>query len=252
MDCQTALQMIEMHPHEVSGWRSADQAAVLEHLAECALCQSAAADIQEWDSRLQSVMTAVPVPEGVRERLLLQLSKSAPAVAAQSIPHAPARRALKWVVSGLSLSVALVAGLFFWSNSPSQFQTADVGTEAIAFFRAHPVSERPTFDGSFSVTLTDSRWQRVCIAPPVGLNLDGRAGHDVAAYQVNNPSLGFRGWLVMVPISRISDVPESQVPVSIDYTHQMACWRDDKYVYVCVATEGSLKALVAQFSGAAA
>ena len=70
MDCQTALQMIDMHPDEVSGWRSVDRDAVLEHLAECALCQSAAADIREWDSRLQTVMIDVPVPEGVRERLL--------------------------------------------------------------------------------------------------------------------------------------------------------------------------------------
>ena len=61
----------------------------------------------------------------------------------------------------------------------------------------------------------------------------------------------FRGWLVMVPVSRISDVPESQVPVSNNYS-QVACWRDDNYVYVCVATEGSLKTLITQFSGAAA
>ncbi len=251
MDCQTALQLLEMHPTEVPGWRSVDQAAVQEHLAGCALCQNAAAEIHEWDSRLQSVMTSVSVPEGVRERLLAQLSKSTQAAAAQTIPQVSGRRALKWVLSGCSLCIALAAGLFFWSNTPSQFQTAGVGAEAAAFFRSHPVGERPAFDRSFSATLDDQRWQRVCAAPAVGLNLDGRAGHDVAAYQVHIPSLRFRGWLVLVPISRISDVPESQVPVSIDYS-QMASWRDDKYVYVCIAEEGSLETLIAQFSGAAA
>ena len=251
MDCQTALQTIEMHPNEVLDWRSIDQDAVQEHLAICSLCQNAAAEIHEWDSRLQSVMTAVAVPEGVRERLLALLSQSTLAAGAASLPLPPARRALKWVFSGLSLSVALAAGLFFWSNSPSQFQTAAVGTEAAAFFRDHPVGERPAFDRSFSATLDDERWQRVCAAPAVGLDLDGRAGHDVAAYQVHIPSLRFRGWLVMVPVSRISDVPESQVPVSNNYS-QVACWRDDNYVYVCVATEGSLKTLITQFSGAAA
>ncbi len=251
MDCQTALQLLEMHPTEVPSWRSVDQAAVQEHLAGCVLCQNAAAEIHEWDSRLHAAMTSVPVPEGVRERLLAQLSKSSPTAAAQLIPQAPARRMLKWVFSGLSLSVALAAGLFYWSITPTQFQTAGVGAEAATFFRTHSVGERPAFDGSFSETLDDQRWQRVCPAPPVGLDLDGRAGHDVAAYQVHIPSLCFRGWLVMVPVSRISDVPASQVPVSIDYS-QMASWRDDKYVYVCIAEEGSLKTLIAQFSGASA
>lgn len=251
MDCQTALQLLEMHPHEVPSWRSADQDAVEEHLAGCSLCQNAAAEIHEWDTRLLSAMTSVPVPEGLRERLLAQLAMSTPAAVAVSIPQAPVRRTLKWVVSGLSLSVALAVGLLFWPQAPSQFQTAGVGTEAAAFFRTHPVGERPAFDGSFAATLADLRWQRVCTAPPVGLDLDGHAGHDVAAYQVHIPSLRFRGWLVLVPVSRIVDVPESQVPVSIHYA-QMASWRDEKYVYVCVAEEGSLKTLIAQFSGAAA
>ncbi len=250
MDCQTALQLLEMHPTEVPGWRSVDQAAVQEHLAACALCQIAAAEIHEWDSRLHAAMTAVPMPEGVRERLLAQLSKSTPAAAAQSIPQAPARRMLKWVVFGLSLSMALAVGLFFWSNTPSQMLTAEVGKSA-AEMLTRPGTPPDAFDGSFSTTLAEERWQRVCPAPPVGLDLDDRAGHDVAAYQVNIPSLRFRGWLVMVPVSRISDVPESQVPVSLDYS-QMASWRDDKYVYVCVAEEGSLKTLIAQFSGASA
>ena len=250
MDCQTALQLLEMHPTEVPGWRSVDQAAVQEHLAGCALCQNAAAEIREWDSRLHAAMTVVPMPEGVRERLLTQLSNSTPAAADQSIPQAPARRTLKWVFSGLSLSVALVAGLFFWLNTPSQMLTAEVGKSA-AEMLTRPGTPPAAFDGSFSTTLADEQWQRVCLAPPVGLDLDGRSGHDVAAYQVHIPSLRFRGWLVMVPVSRISDVPESQVPVSLDYS-QMASWRDEKYVYVCIAEEGSLKTLIAQFSGASA
>ena len=250
MDCQTALQLLEMHPTEVSGWRSADQAAVAEHLDACLLCQNAAAEIHEWDARLQSVMTAVPVPEAVRERLLAQLSKSTPAVAAASIRQAPARRTLKWVVSGLSLSVALMAVLSFWSNTPSQMLTAEVGKSA-AEMLARPGTPPAAFDRAFTAEIVDDRWQRVCPAPPVGLDLDGRTGHDVAAYQVDIPSLHFSGWLVMVPVSRISDVPDSQVPVSTDY-YKTACWRDDKYVYICVAEAGSLKNLIAQFSGAAA
>ena len=250
MDCQTALQMIEMHPDEVSGGRSVDRDAVRDHLAECSLCQSAAAEIHEWDSRLQAVMTAVPVPEGVRERLLAQLSKSAPVVASTVRTRTPTRRLLKWGVTGLSLSLALAAGMAFWWSAPSPMLTAEVGTLAAGMLRTRPYQQQSAFDGSFAVEIADDHWRKVCTSEPVGLDIDNRAGHDVAVYAVNIPKMRFRGWLVMVPVSRISDVPESPVPVSFDY-FQTACWRDEKYVYICVAQEGSLKTLVAQFSGAA-
>ena len=168
MDCQTALQMLEMHPHEVPGWRSVDQDAVLEHLAVCSLCQHAAAEIHEWDSRLQSVMTAVPVPEGVRERLLSQLSKSAPRAASEVGRRAPMRRLLTWGLSGLSLSLALAAGMVFWWNIPSQMLTADVGTSAMRVLQTRPFNQQPAFDGSFNAEIPDFRWRKVCAAQPIG------------------------------------------------------------------------------------
>ena len=249
MDCQTTLQLLEMHPHEVSGWRSVDKSAVLEHLAGCELCQNAAAEIHEWDSRLQAVMTAVPVPEGVRERLLSQLSKSAPELATELNARTPTRRWLKWGVTGLSLSLALAAGMAFWWNSPSQMLTADVGSSA-AEMLSRPGTSPAAFDGSFAAEITDDRWRKVCAAQPIGLNLDQRAGHDVAVYKVNLPKQRFSGWLVLIPVSRISDVPESPVPVSANY--RMASWSDGKYVFVCVADQGSLDKLLKQFSGNAA
>jgi hypothetical protein len=251
MDCQTALQMIEMHPHEVSGWRSVDRDAVQEHLATCALCQSAAAEIHEWDSRLQAVMTAVPVPEGVRERLLSQLSKSAPEVTSGVKLRTPARRYLKWSVAGLSLSLAVAVGMVFWWNAPSQMLTAEVGAAAADQLRSRPFHQQSAFDDSFAAEIADDQWRNLCTAQPVGLDIDHRAGHDVAAYAVNIPQMRFRGWLVVIPVSRISDVPESTVPVSVAYS-QMASWSDGKSVFVCVADQGSLDKLLKRFSGAAA
>ncbi len=251
MDCQTALQMIEMHPDEVSGWRSVDRDAVMDHLAECSLCQNAAAEIHEWDSRLQAVMTAVRVPEGVRERLLTQLSKSAPVVASTVRTRTPMRRLLKWVVTGLSLSLVLAAGMAFWWSAPSPMLTAEFEDTTAGLLRSRPYNQQPAFDGSFAAEITDAHWQRVCASEPVGLDIDNRAGHDAAVYAVNIREMEFTGWLVLVPVSRISDVPESPVPVSVAYS-QMASWSDGTYVYVCVASQGSLDKLLKQFSGHAA
>ena len=251
MDCQTALQMIEMHPTEVPGWRSVDRDAVLDHLAECSLCQSAAAEIHEWDSRLQAIMTAVLVPDGVRERLLSQLSESAPGVSRGAKWTTSARRYLKWSIAGLSLSLTFAIGMMFWWNAPSQMLTAEVGASAASQLRSRPYDQQPAFDGSFTAEIADSQWRKLCTANPVGLDIDHRAGHDVAAYAVDIPQMRFHGWLVVIPVSRISDVPESTVPVSVAYS-QMASWSDGKSVFVCVADRGSLEELLKQFNGHAA
>ncbi len=245
--------MIEMHPDWVSGWRSVDEAAVREHLSSCSLCQSAAEEIHEWDSRLQTVMTDVPVPEGVRERLMSPFVNSAPLATPVLTTKSPLRRSRAWGLTGMSLSLALAIGMFFWWNTPAPMQTAWIGTVAIQALSGRQAVPLVAFDGSFAAEIADARWRRVCDPQPVGLDLDGRAGHDAAAYRVNIPSLRFRGWLVVVPVSRISDIPESLAPVTIAYS-QAAAWRDDgeKYVFICVTDQSNIEILVDQWNGQAA
>ena len=251
MDCQTARQFIDLSPTGASGWRSAEGAGVQEHLAACPHCQAVADDFGEWDSRLRSVMTAVSVPDGVRERLMAQLSKSAP----QSAPpretgRAAPRKTFRWVMSGLSLSLALLGGLGYWMNLPTQLQLTQISGSSVEILRGRQGSMLPAFDGSFPIEIADAKWRSVCDSNPVGLDLDQRAGHDVAAYRVNIPSLRFRGWLVMVPLARIANIPGSIVPAATSYSQ--AAWHDEKYVYVCVAEQGSIETLVAEWNGAAA
>ena len=251
MDCQTARQFIDMSLAGASCWRSAEGAGVQEHLAACPQCQAVAEDASEWDSRLHAVMTDVLVPSGVRERLLAQLSKSAPQSATSSeTRQSTPRKAFRWVLSGLSLSVALLAGLGYWISLPSQMQLAEISESAVKNLRGRPGTELSAFDRSFTAELMDAKWRGVCDPRPVGWDLDQRAGHDVAAYRVNIPSLRFRGWLVMIPLSRIADPPGSVVPAAASYSQ--AAWHDEKYVYVCVTEQGSIETLVAQWNGAAA
>ena len=260
MDCQTARQMIDMHPKGVSGWRSVDGEAVRDHLAGCSLCQSVASEIIEWDQRVGALMTAVDVPDGVRERLVAQLTQAAaPQGAGPPVARPAQKRSLRRVLAGISLCAALVSGIVFWMIRPTQFDLRTVGDSAVAKLRPAQLAAKVPgldgvtgFDGSFAVQIADPQWQKVCSQPPVGWDLDGRPGHDVAAYLVNIPSRRFRGWLVLVPITRISDVPPSLDPATISYG-QMAAWHDTKYVFVFIAAEpGSIEKFVEQWNGNAA
>lgn len=250
MDCYTARQMIEMLPPAEHDLPSTDEQALREHLASCPLCLSTATEAEEWDLTLRSVMTSVPTPEGFRDRLLAQLAQSTShTTKAAAAPIRP--RSIRRVASWLALSLALVAGFTYWFGRASQLQLATLENGAIKELRNHPDSGLPAFDRSFFVEIADSKWQKFCKAAPVGVNLDRRSGHDLAAYRVNIPSLRFRGWLVLVPISRVVDVPASTYPDTSHYA-QTATWHDSHYVYLCLAEQGSLETLVAQWNSSAA
>ena len=252
MDCQTTRQMIDMHPEGVSGWRSAEGEAVRDHLASCSLCQSAARDIGEWDQRVRAVMVTVDVAHGLRDRLLAQLANSSPQAVAQVTRPAPTKRSVRRWASVLSLCLAVVAGVSYWVNLPPKLLMATVNGLANQTLLQHPESKPAAFDKSFAATVLDPQWQSVCAATPVGVDLDHRAGHDAAAYRVNIPSLRFSGWLVMIPISRISDVPSSLDPTMVSNYSQVAAWHDEKFVYVCISEQGNLKTLVDQWAGRSA
>lgn len=251
MNCHTARQIIEMLPPGRHDLPSVEEQALRDHLASCSLCLSAAEEIGEWDANLQAAMTSVPIPDGLHERLLSQLARSTPQTAAPSTRQLARGRSIQRLVSWLAFSLLMVVGTAYWLGRVPRLPLASVENGAIQQLRNHPDSDLSAFDQSFAAEVSDSKWQKVCQSRPIGVNLDQRAGHDLAAFRVNIPTLRFRGWLVLVPISRIVDIPASTY---LDTTHyaQTAAWHDDKFVYICLAEQGSLETLIAQWNSSAA
>lgn len=250
MDCHTARQMIEMFPSRGHDLPSVEEQALRDHLAGCSLCLSAAKETEEWDANLHAAMTNVPIPDGLHERLLAQLARSGTQTASQPPPQSR-RRILQRVAPWLVFSLLFLAGTAYWFAQAPRLPLASVENGAIQQLRNHRDSELVAFDQSFAAEVSDSKWQKVCQTKPIGVNLDQRAGHDLAAFRVNIPTLRFRGWLVLVPISRIVDIPSSTY---LDATHyaQTAAWHDDRFVYICLAEQGSLETLIAQWNSSAA
>lgn len=243
--------MIDMLLPGEHGLPSGEELALREHLAVCPHCHTVAEDVGGWDAKLQVAMTSVTPPIGLRDRLFSQLSQSAPQVTT-NVPSVPTRaRSLRRMTSWLVLPLLLVAGVVLWINRPPQLQMTVLESGATQQLRNQPDARLSKFDHSFSAEIADSKWQKVCQSMPVGLNVDNRAGHDLAAFRVNIPALRFRGWLILVPITRVVDVPTSTYPDTVHYA-QTAAWNDGKFVYICLAEQGSLEALVAQWNSAAA
>lgn len=245
MDCQTARQWIDLLPASSRDWESAEGALVRDHLASCSLCREVTDDLLEFDGRVAALLPEVAIPEGLRDRVLAQLQKAAPRVEA-----APAGR--KWAsrLVSLGLTLMVAVGGWYWATRPAQMSTARLGDSAAeVLLGATP--PQVAFDGSFRAQISDPRWQRVAASQPVGWDLDGRAGHDVAAFRVNIASLRFRGWLVMIPVSRVSDVPNHSDPVRLNYS-RCAVWGDQKFVYLCIAEQGSIEDLIDQWGTGAA
>ena len=141
-----------------------------------------------------------------------------------------------------------VAGPLYWVMQPVQFTTDRLGDSAAEVLLGNR-SQPAAFSGRFPAEVEDPRWQRAITSGPVGWDLDGKPGHDAAAFRVTIPSLRFRGWLVMIPVSRVNDAPDSTEPVRLRYSQSIA-WRDQKFVYICLAEQGNIESLLDQWGAA--
>jgi hypothetical protein len=75
MDCKTArnlLQFIRPHGHDLD---AADHAALQAHLAECTECDAFARAERQHDAHVGAAIRDVPVPAGLKDRLLSKLKR---------------------------------------------------------------------------------------------------------------------------------------------------------------------------------
>lgn len=107
MDCRTARQLLEFARPRCCELEASEADALESHLADCAECGPLAQIERQIDDRIVRVMRAVPVPAGLRERLLSRLAKEKWAV----------RR--KWLVRGaVAAAIVLAIGLgIYWQRS---------------------------------------------------------------------------------------------------------------------------------------
>jgi hypothetical protein len=117
MDCKNARLLLEfVHPGSAE-LDAAEAEALHQHLAECPDCAAQAREERRADEHLGRAMRDVPVPAGLRERLLKRLTVERD------------RWYRRWIVRGVAAVAAVAAlwvGYLVWFNQLPAVTTAEV------------------------------------------------------------------------------------------------------------------------------
>jgi hypothetical protein len=106
MDCKNARLLLEFARPGGSELEEADSEALQRHLAECPECAAVAHDERRADEHLGRAMRAVPVPAGLRERVLKRLSVERDAWYRRWL--------VRWVAAAAVLLAAGWLGYYYW------------------------------------------------------------------------------------------------------------------------------------------
>ncbi len=189
---------------------------------------------QKWDCQIAAAMQDVPIPDGLKDRLLVRLAASEQAVAAK--PQRVNRRRLLTVTAGLAAS--LVAGGLFWIAAPAAEPIPVTAIRDAAGALLAGRLEAAPFEGTFSPQLSrDFFRQRLSVREPaVGL-LD----HRVAAWQFqSNGRRPLHGVLAAIPVDQVTTPPAARSLADREYVvdANSVTWREGDVVYVCYVDGG--------------
>jgi hypothetical protein len=272
MDCQTARELLELLDPD----REDRAAHAREHVARCPECAALLASRSRFDERVARAMREVELPVGLRERLSEVLNASldpealaasfdsaartaAPSAAAPATtsagasarPTPPNRRRLRsrLAAGAVVLLVLMAVGGLAWRALPApRAAWADLRTqlaECIEESTGHvDLTAFESFDGSFDAVGALAEIGGAGLSP-VGIDLDGRPGHDAAAALV---SLGRGGaataLLVVVPAARLQASDEWSPSPAWGYEPAPHLgWRRGEFIYVCMTAPRNLREL---------
>ena len=156
MNCQTARETLELARPE--GPAAATVAAAREHVTECISCRRAVRQQEEFDARFAAVCSEVPIPSGLRERLLarLEIPATAPSISIGKTRREVSTRR-RWL-GRASLAVASVVAIgiatwSLWPARPSVDLEEITGLLATAEIDPANLAEFTTFSGGFAPQL---------------------------------------------------------------------------------------------------
>ncbi len=131
MDCKTARLLLDFRRPRV-GELPADEAAALEHhLASCPDCGAAGLAERRLDDALGRAVRDVPLPDGLRERLLARLATER---------RAALRRRVLRLTPALAAAASLLVGALVWwhvvGSRPPRLDLASLSEESLQQHRA--------------------------------------------------------------------------------------------------------------------
>ncbi len=245
MNCHQAQQTLDASRFSQRDWDEPELRDAAQHASGCETCRQILEQREAWDRLIAQQMQSITIPEGLKERLLDELSSSA--LACNARPAAEVSRRRVW--SLVSSSVLLLLACFGWwiySHRMESLTLDDVYSQLhqqLVLTESPVTIERlPRFDQGFDGQVHDLIWKEALTSEARGLDLDGRTGHDAAVYRF---ALGRRGsvagWLIVVGKDKLASPPPSSVPRrgSVRYNPRTHfAWTVGDQVYICILDHG--------------
>lgn len=238
MDRQTALERLDAVRPGSDDFSDPEMAGLQDALAADGRLRAEFDRRRDWDLGIAAAVRDVPVPEGLKDRLLTRLATAE--TVAPPRPASPGRR--RALVALSAAAVSLVAGVIYWTVAGSHAPVAVAeARDAAAELLAGRIKEVP-FNGDFEPKLPADEWEtrlRV-VSRDLGMLAEG-GEHRAVAWRVR--SSGRATWqavLVAVPADGVVSPPEADSVFDRDYLPggklsgiQTVRWTQGGVVYVC-------------------
>jgi hypothetical protein len=263
--------MFEVARSDALDMREPELAEAAAHLAVCPRCRSVLDDRQALDQTIAHVMQDVPVPAGLKEKLLVAVGapqtcaavlvagdepmSPSPEVPALLPPHnrpQPISRRRWSLIAATAAALCVCVGIGAWQAG--WFAPSHLTLDQIRSAATLDVTELRDFDGNFAAEPPGLGWtssQRLAIAlPPRGYTLPGTAHPQLAvfAFRYRTTDGSFvDGALLAVPAARVADPPQPGAfgAGNVEYAHSpdgrfpTVAWTEGDLVYVCVVPENA-------------
>lgn len=109
MDCSTARLVLTLGRPGSGELLASETQALTHHLDSCPECRALARTLRADDDHLRAAMVAVPVPDGLRERLHARLAE-----AQATTVRIQRRRRVGLVAAAAAVLLVLTGGTFWW------------------------------------------------------------------------------------------------------------------------------------------
>lgn len=264
MNCHEALEQLDAWPPELAAEGDPSVLAARQHVESCADCRELLRARTAFDARVATAMQEIPVPIGLKERLLETLAeddakpdempKPVPATAGRVDRRTFVRR----LVSGAVLLLMGAVGLGWYVTTreiPVSLVEARDRLNDLLADPDQPLSfeSLEQFDGRFDATLPEGAWNDLVVGGPRGIDINGRGGHDAAVYAIDKPGRrGVRGWLFVFAPHRVIAAPDDSVPVEANaqyLPYPNVAWKAGDRVVVCYLEQGDVSTLRASLLG---
>lgn len=235
---------------------------VTQHVKNCPACQAALRRREKFDERAGQLTRDVPVPAGLRERLLARLEREAgqsevpgsgsQTAVAQPVPHTVGksqRSRRRMIISVAAAGILAAVGVGVWKfavSGPAAMSMDEIAGYALSGdLKPRDLPELTQFRGGVDIQVPKTMQKLSYAIPFRRLNDPQLADREIAVYFFTWAEKGRKipGRLVVIPLSLVKEPPAATSflggPIQYSKGFCATTWVEGQFVYVaCMQQAG--------------